>query len=109
MSPPPSDPRPGRPGAGKPAPDPAYGGPARRAQGEDEALAFVESPVQLLNVLEWAHASGQDPDRLTLVVLSPLDPMSRGPRPPQGRVAPGGGGEVRVGVGRGGVAATPPP
>lgn len=78
MSPPPSDRRPGRPGAQNPAPDPAYGGPARRAQGEDEALAFVESPVQLLNVLEWAHASGQAPDRLTLVVLSPLDPMSRG-------------------------------
>ncbi|MDN3295911.1 hypothetical protein QWM81_18005 [Streptomyces ficellus] len=40
-------------------------------------LAFVESPVQLLNVLEWAHASrtGQD---LTCVVLSPTDPMSRG-------------------------------
>ncbi|MFB7606544.1 hypothetical protein [Streptomyces gardneri] len=48
-------------------------------------LAFVESPVQLLNVLEWAHT--QAPDRapgeppapaLTVVVLSPTDPMSRG-------------------------------
>ncbi|MFE5619410.1 hypothetical protein [Streptomyces sp. NPDC056524] len=75
-------------------------------------LAFVESPVQLLNVLEWAHAqslavggttapdgrgaaihaSSEEPDSapppgvgpvrapadLTLVVLSPTDPMSRG-------------------------------
>ncbi|MFK0026297.1 hypothetical protein [Streptomyces sp. NPDC090798] len=45
-------------------------------------LAFVESPVQLLNVLEWAHTSvhhGTAPDAgLTLVVLSPNDPMTRG-------------------------------
>ncbi|MGW0555169.1 hypothetical protein ACWDZ6_13325 [Streptomyces sp. NPDC002926] len=71
-------------------------------------LAFVESPVQLLNVLEWAHARpgapqtlsgvpaqpcgrartgragspGAGPHRaatdLTVVVLSPTDPMSRG-------------------------------
>ncbi|MFC5799687.1 hypothetical protein [Streptomyces formicae] len=75
-------------------------------------LAFVESPVQLLNVLEWAHSrpaeplpglpaqpAGPDPDEhvqagrpgpgghpggaaairdLTVVVLSPTDPMSRG-------------------------------
>lgn len=62
------------------------------------ALALVESPVQLLNVLEWAHitpppgagggngipagppeAGGGQGDRpLTVVVLSPRDPMSRG-------------------------------
>jgi hypothetical protein len=64
-------------------------------------LAFVESPVQLLNVLEWAHAHAlQDPAPsgdeagaprgagtgsfagsgagLILVVLSPNDPMTRG-------------------------------
>ncbi|MBL0779682.1 MULTISPECIES: hypothetical protein [Streptomyces] len=105
MSPPPSDPRPGRPGAGNPAPAPAYGGPARRAQGEDEALAFVESPVQLLNVLEWAHASGQDPDRLTLVVLSPLDPMSRGQLRRMAELARGEGVEVRWEEARGGMAA----
>ncbi|MEU6704341.1 hypothetical protein [Streptomyces wuyuanensis] len=58
-------------------------------------LAFVESPVQLLNVLEWAHApalaaipaqpgpgsartaAGRAGD-LTVVVLPPTDPMSRG-------------------------------
>ncbi|MFJ3932438.1 MULTISPECIES: hypothetical protein [unclassified Streptomyces] len=42
------------------------------------SLAFVESPVQLLNTLEWAHAGGVPADGLTLVVLSPTDPMSRG-------------------------------
>ncbi|MGW2448897.1 hypothetical protein [Streptomyces sp. NPDC001675] len=66
-------------------------------------LAFVESPVQLLNVLEWAHLHGLQGARtdglpsvpaqirrapagapaaadaeLTLVVLSPTDPMTRG-------------------------------
>ncbi|MDQ8704189.1 hypothetical protein RCO28_17085 [Streptomyces sp. LHD-70] len=44
-------------------------------------LAFVESPVQLLNALEWAHADAQRPGiqgKVTIVVLSPLDPMSRG-------------------------------
>ncbi|MGY4741242.1 hypothetical protein [Streptomyces sp. ATMOS53] len=45
-------------------------------------LAFVESPVQLLNVLEWAHARQlhrKEPGAgFTLVVLSPTDPMTRG-------------------------------
>ncbi|MFT9477863.1 hypothetical protein [Streptomyces sp. 11-1-2] len=70
-------------------------------------LAFVESPVQLLNVLEWAYADAQRaqgpdqraqgpdqraqgpdqraqgleataPQDLTVVVLSPHDPMTRG-------------------------------
>ncbi|ARP71948.1 hypothetical protein LK07_21715 [Streptomyces pluripotens] len=66
-------------------------------------LAFVESPVQLLNVLEWAHLHGlhgAEPDtspsvpaqlrrtvvsapppsgaELMVVVLSPTDPMTRG-------------------------------
>lgn len=66
-------------------------------------LALVESPVQLLNVLEWAHTRrGREPrltavpaqpgplaerrrpdprtvaDRLRIVVLPPTDPMSRG-------------------------------
>ncbi|MEU1122533.1 hypothetical protein ABZ371_02865 [Streptomyces sp. NPDC005899] len=40
-------------------------------------LAFVESPVQLLNVLEWTHARG-GPGSTTVVVLPPVDPMSRG-------------------------------
>ncbi|WP_328905454.1 hypothetical protein OG230_22195 [Streptomyces sp. NBC_00234] len=42
-------------------------------------LAFVESPVQLLNVLEWTHArGGPDATATTVVVLPPVDPMSRG-------------------------------
>ena len=47
-------------------------------------LALVESPVQLLNVLEWAHTErvgsggAATPTDLTLAVLSPNDPMSRG-------------------------------
>ncbi|MEU0964760.1 hypothetical protein ABZ357_04660 [Streptomyces sp. NPDC005917] len=65
-------------------------------------LAFVESPVQLLNVLEWAHVhalrgavepvptvpsqgrrasaaiSAAPGVELTIVVLSPTDPMTRG-------------------------------
>ncbi|BBA99680.1 hypothetical protein RVR_6403 [Actinacidiphila reveromycinica] len=47
------------------------------------AVALVESPVQLLNVLEWAHvrppaAPGERAEPLTVVVLSPADPTSRG-------------------------------
>ncbi|WP_330240405.1 hypothetical protein [Streptomyces sp. NBC_00525] len=44
-------------------------------------LAFVESPVQLLNVLEWAVTEGGGGRVLTdvtVVVLPPVDPMSRG-------------------------------
>ncbi|MEE1927918.1 hypothetical protein V1J52_06875 [Streptomyces sp. TRM 70351] len=41
-------------------------------------MAFVESPVQLLNVLEWAHATAPAPGELTVHVLPPHDPMTRG-------------------------------
>jgi hypothetical protein len=47
-------------------------------------VALVESPVQLLNVLEWVHVQppagrGESaPLTLTVVVLSPADPTSRG-------------------------------
>ncbi len=47
---------------------------ARRAAAG--TLAFVESPVQLLNVLEWAHR--EQATDLTVVVLAPHDPMTRG-------------------------------
>ncbi|MFJ9854544.1 hypothetical protein [Streptomyces sp. NPDC101150] len=89
---------PATPGAGVP-PEETTGTPARRLLGVprqrnrtarcgDDAcnesgapvdtgtLAFVESPVQLLNVLEWAHAA--EATTLTVVVLSPHDPMTRG-------------------------------
>ncbi|MFE1770565.1 hypothetical protein [Streptomyces sp. NPDC059008] len=72
----------------------APSGHGRREAAPDSAtLAFVESPVQLLNVLEWAHAATAADGRggpadtgrptaaplaLTVVVLSPHDPMTRG-------------------------------
>ncbi|MFD0316911.1 hypothetical protein [Streptomyces flavalbus] len=67
-------------------------------------LAFVESPVQLLNTLEWAHrhASGAD---LTLVVLSPVDPMTRGQLRRMSELAREEGHEVRWEEARGGAAA----
>ncbi|MYZ39401.1 MULTISPECIES: hypothetical protein [unclassified Streptomyces] len=55
-------------------------GPSGGRPPHPRVIAFVESPVQLLNVLEWARASatGDAADALTVVVLSPTDPMSRG-------------------------------
>ncbi|MDT0443694.1 hypothetical protein [Streptomyces johnsoniae] len=41
-----------------------------------ETLAFAESPVQLLNTLEWAHTTG--PGAFTVIILPPQDPTSRG-------------------------------
>ncbi|MET1004805.1 MAG: hypothetical protein ABWX96_04615, partial [Propionibacteriaceae bacterium] len=40
-------------------------------------LALVESPAQLVNVLEWAHQTGAELARLTTVVLAPDNEMSR--------------------------------
>ncbi|MEU9003702.1 hypothetical protein ACFWBI_10950 [Streptomyces sp. NPDC059982] len=40
-------------------------------------LALVESPAQLLNVLEWAHVHPGEAASLTLAVLQPVDPRSR--------------------------------
>ncbi|WP_330283245.1 hypothetical protein [Streptomyces sp. NBC_00588] len=78
-------------------------------------LAFVESPVQLLNVLEWAHLHATEapeaPDAgrgtgtrpaLTLVVLSPTDPMTRGQLRRMAELARGEGYEVRWEEARGG-------
>lgn len=66
---------------------------------DGDTLAFVESPVQLLNVLEWAHRERLRPDLgsvtedrdeelvpepaptptgISVVVLAPHDPMTRG-------------------------------
>ncbi|MFD5558934.1 hypothetical protein ACFWIA_34555 [Streptomyces sp. NPDC127068] len=73
-------------------------------------LAFVESPVQLLNVLEWAHGSGRTPgapagDRppdVTVVVLSPGDPMTRGQLRRMAELARDEGHRVRWEEARGG-------
>ncbi|NEA99763.1 hypothetical protein [Streptomyces sp. SID13726] len=67
-------------------------------------LAFVESPVQLLNVLEWAHARASGAE-LTLVVLSPTDPMTRGQLRRMAELARDEGHEVRWEEARGGPAA----
>ncbi|MET9735528.1 hypothetical protein ABZZ79_34350 [Streptomyces sp. NPDC006458] len=67
-------------------------------------LAFVESPVQLLNVLEWAHAHAPGAG-LTLVVLSPVDPMTRGQLRRMAELAREEGYEVRWEEARGGTAA----
>ncbi|MFH8988922.1 hypothetical protein [Streptomyces sp. NPDC017940] len=88
-------------------------------------LAFVESPVQLLNVLEWAYAAGEsgrpadvaegghgeDPHEgapdggLTLVVLSPTDPMTRGQLRRMAELARAEGFQVRWEEARGGASA----
>ncbi|GGS92914.1 hypothetical protein [Streptomyces griseoviridis] len=67
-------------------------------------LAFVESPVQLLNVLEWAHARAPWTG-LTLVVLSPVDPMTRGQLRRMSELAREDGHEVRWEEARGGASA----
>ncbi|GGZ11329.1 hypothetical protein [Streptomyces nitrosporeus] len=42
-----------------------------------ETLALVESPAQLLNVLEWAHTHRGEAPSLSIAVLMPLDDHSR--------------------------------
>ncbi|MGW6704580.1 hypothetical protein ACWGDE_06785 [Streptomyces sp. NPDC054956] len=94
----------------------------------ERTLAFVESPVQLLNVLEWAHAQRagllaavpRQPERgtgrgagvrpatpaatagLRIVVLPPTDPMSRGQLRRMAGLARDEGHEVRWQEARGG-------
>ncbi|WP_329076446.1 hypothetical protein [Streptomyces niveus] len=68
------------------------------------AIAFVESPVQLLNVLEWARASATGAE-LTVVVLSPTDPMSRGQLRRMAELARDAGFTVRWQEARGGASA----
>ncbi|MFI9471008.1 hypothetical protein ACIHBQ_26520 [Streptomyces sp. NPDC052492] len=67
-------------------------------------LAFVESPVQLLNVLEWAHAHAPGAG-LDLVVLSPVDPMTRGQLRRMAELAREEGHEIRWEEARGGAGA----
>lgn len=78
---------------------------ARVGSGEkSRAIAFVESPVQLLNVLEWARVSTTG-DALTVVVLSPTDPMSRGQLRRMAELARDEGFTVRWQEARGGAGA----
>ncbi|MFK0296844.1 hypothetical protein ACIQU6_41125 [Streptomyces sp. NPDC090442] len=77
------------------------------APADTGTLAFVESPVQLLNVLEWAHgwARGGGAVRLTVVVLAPHDPMTRGQLRRMAELARDEGHTVRWEEARGGTAA----
>ncbi|MFH8347994.1 hypothetical protein [Streptomyces sp. NPDC018045] len=79
----------------------AAGRDARRAAAG--TLAFVESPVQLLNVLEWAHHE-QAAD-LTVAVLAPHDPMTRGQLRRMAELARDEGFSVRWEEARGGAGA----
>ncbi|MGC0375292.1 hypothetical protein [Streptomyces sp. SAI-229] len=76
----------------------------RAGRSGPHTLAFVESPVQLLNVLEWAHAHAPGVG-LTLVVLSPVDPMTRGQLRRMAELAREEGHEVRWEEARGGAGA----
>ncbi|MFE7814893.1 hypothetical protein ACFU5P_23665 [Streptomyces sp. NPDC057433] len=76
----------------------------RAGNAGSHTLAFVESPVQLLNVLEWAHAHAPGVG-LTLVVLSPVDPMTRGQLRRMSELARQEGHEVRWEEARGGAGA----
>lgn len=73
----------------------------RAGKAGPHTLAFVESPVQLLNVLEWAHAHAPGVG-LTLVVLSPVDPMTRGQLRRMSDLARDEGHQVRWEEARGG-------
>ncbi|KEG40341.1 hypothetical protein [Streptomyces griseorubens] len=76
----------------------------RAGRSGPRTLAFVESPVQLLNVLEWAHAHAPGAG-LALVVLSPVDPMTRGQLRRMAELAREEGHDVRWEEARGGVSA----
>ncbi|MFD5032852.1 hypothetical protein ACFVWX_22645 [Streptomyces sp. NPDC058220] len=82
----------------------AGGGRSPQPRATAPAIAFVESPVQLLNVLEWARASATG-DALTVVVLSPTDPMSRGQLRRMAELARDEGFTVRWQEARGGAGA----
>ncbi|MDB1087062.1 hypothetical protein PJ985_05710 [Streptomyces sp. ACA25] len=82
----------------------------RQVRGTAGTLALVESPVQLLNVLEWAHTQPAVPEpgdtgAVTVVVLPPRDPASRGQLQRMTRLARAEGHEVLWREARGAVAA----
>ncbi|WP_225795105.1 hypothetical protein [Streptomyces aculeolatus] len=69
--------------------------------GGGTTVALVESPVQLLNVLEWAYQGGTVIP-LTVVVLPPTEPLSRGQLRRMAELAMDDGLEVRWQEARGG-------
>lgn len=68
-------PRAGRPGSSTAARPPAAAAFSDRAP--TPSVALVESPAQLLNVLEWAHHTRTTGADLALVVLAPRQEMTR--------------------------------
>lgn len=92
-----------RPSSGTGATTGAGGGSAGAARAEGRTLAFAESPAQLLNLLEWAHLTR--PRGLTLVVLPPGDPMTRGQLRRMAELARDEGHPVRWQEARGGALA----
>ncbi|QIQ03024.1 hypothetical protein [Streptomyces liangshanensis] len=95
--------------------------PSAGSAPHSQVIAFVESPVQLLNVLEWARTAvgheadagtrtagataGPRADALTVVVLAPTDPMSRGQLRRMADLAHNAGHTVRWEEARGGAGA----
>lgn len=75
-------------------------------------LAFAESPVQLLNILEWAHLDGTaltsgtpgGEGGLTVVILPPREPVTRGQLRRMAELAGDAGFRVRWQEARGGAA-----
>ncbi|MEV2198596.1 hypothetical protein AB0E11_01080 [Streptomyces fradiae] len=107
--PPPEPPTPPLPPAAGPPPEPPTPAPppppASPGPTPTPVVALAESPVQVLNVLEWryAHPGGGD-GPLTLVVLPPTDPMSRGQLRRMAQLARDEGVTVRWHDARGGAA-----
>ncbi|MFD5318121.1 hypothetical protein [Streptomyces sp. NPDC127098] len=80
----------------------------RGAKAGASTLAFAESPVQLLNILEWAHTSHpRDVRELTVVILPPHDPTSRGQLRRMAQLARDAGHRVLWREARGGAVAPP--
>lgn len=84
----------GPPPEGPPQGEPPPVGPSPGAEGPSpgpavHSLAFVESPVQLLNVLEWGYATGRSGDRAPAPPNAPKPLRAAVPRQPDGRTAGG--------------------
>ncbi|WP_129841962.1 hypothetical protein [Streptomyces sp. RFCAC02] len=75
------------------------------SENRERTLAFAESPVQMLNIVEWAHVTV--PDGLTIAILPPHDPTSRGQLRRMARLARDAGHRVLWREARGGAVAPP--
>ncbi|MEU6093874.1 hypothetical protein [Streptomyces sp. NPDC047079] len=81
----------------------------RAGSAGQHTLAFVESPVQLLNVLEWAHAHALRTKESGAPERGAAIPAQGGPRPGAGRTSANGPGSAGAqGTAPGGSGARPP-